>query len=78
MCRLIKQVFLALLNFRGSLATKYVSVNNEQLMIRPTFLDINSIELNYYTFIIILDKCNASCNVVDDLSTKICVPSESI
>ena len=78
MCRLIKQVFLTLLNFSGSLATKYVSANNEQLMIRPIFLDINSIELNYYTFIIILDKCNGNCNVVDDLSTKICVPSESI
>ena len=24
-----------------------------------------------------LDKCNGSCGVVDDLSTKICVPSET-
>ena len=24
-----------------------------------------------------LDKCNGSCNVADDLSTKICVPSET-
>ena len=24
-----------------------------------------------------LDKCNGGCNVVNDLSTKICVPSET-
>ena len=24
-----------------------------------------------------LDKCNGSCDTVDDLSTKICVPSET-
>ena len=24
-----------------------------------------------------LDKCNRSCNAIDDLSTKICVPSET-
>ena len=24
-----------------------------------------------------LDKCNESCNFVDDLSTKICVPSKT-
>ena len=23
-----------------------------------------------------LDKCNGNCNVVDELSTKICVPSK--
>ena len=26
---------------------------------------------------IILNKCNANCNVVDDFSTKICLPSET-
>ena len=28
-------------------------------------------------FMTSLDKCNGSCNVVDDLSTKICVPSKT-
>ena len=77
MCRLIKQVFIALLSFSGSLATRYLSLNNEPIMTRPTLLDINSIELKYYPFMITLDKCNGSCNVVDDLSTKSCAPSES-
>ena len=24
-----------------------------------------------------IDKCNRSCNVADDLSTKICIPSKT-
>ena len=46
-------------------------------MIRPTFIDLNLLELNYYPFQISLDRFNGSCTVVDDLSTKICVPSET-
>ena len=66
---LLKQVFIVLLSFSGSLATKFVSLNNEPLMTMVTFVDSNSIELNYYLFMISLDKCNGSCNVVDNLST---------
>ena len=42
-------------------------------MIRPTLIDLNSIELKYYPFMINLNKCNGSCNV---LSPKICVPKK--
>ena len=66
---LLKQVFIVLLSFSGSLATKFVSLNNEPLMIMVTFVDSNSIELNYYLFMISLDKCNGSCSDVDNLST---------
>ena len=40
-------------------------------------INLNAVELNYYPFIISLDKYNGCCNAVDDLSTKICVPSET-
>ena len=43
-------------------------------MIRPTFIDMNTNELKYYPFIINLNKCTGSCNV---LSPKICVPKET-
>ena len=36
-------------------------------MIRPTPIDLNPIELSYYTLMISLDKFNGSCNAVDDL-----------
>ena len=42
-----------------------------------TLIGLNSVEFNYYSFMISLDKFHGSCNVVDDLSTKICVPSKT-
>ena len=35
---------------------------------------LDPIELNYYPFIISLDKFNESCNAVDDFSTKYVFP----
>ena len=46
-------------------------------MVRATLIDLNHVELNYYPFMISLDKCNWSCNAVDDLYIKICVPSKT-
>ena len=39
--------------------------------------NLNPVELNYYPFLFSLDKCNGSCNAVDELSTKKCVPSKT-
>ena len=63
-------MLIALLNFAGTLAAKCMSLNNEPHMIRPILMGLNPIEVNYYQFMIKLDKYNESCNVVDDLSTK--------
>ena len=57
-----------------SLATKCMSLNNKPCMIRPTLIDLNPVELNYYSFMISLDECNGSYNSDNDLSTKIRVP----
>ena len=76
MFSLMKQGFMALLSFGRFLATKCVSLNNEPGMIMPTVMDLNPSELNYYPFMISLDKCNGSFNAVDDLSTKICVTTK--
>ena len=43
-------------------------------MVRPTFIDKNPVQLKYYPFMITLNKCTGSCNV---LSPKICVPKET-
>ena len=43
MYQLIKQVFIALLNFSRSLVTKCVPLNNELCMIRPTLTDLNPV-----------------------------------
>ena len=75
MFTLIKHVFTALLSSSISLATKFLSLNNEPCMVRPTLIDLNPIELKYYSFLVCLDKCNRSY-VFHYLSTKICVQSE--
>ena len=43
-------------------------------MVRPTLIDLNPVELKCYPFMISLDKCSGSCNV---LSSKICVPEKA-
>ena len=63
-------MFIVFLSFSGSLTTKCVSLSNEPYMARPTVIHLNPIELNYDLFMISLDKCIGSCNVVDDLATK--------
>ena len=42
---------------------------NEQCKTSLTIIDLNLIELKYYSFMISLNKCNGSYNSVDDLST---------
>ena len=54
---LIKQVLITLMSFSRSLVTKCVSLNNESCTDSPTLIDLNLVELNYYQFMISLDKC---------------------
>ena len=63
-----------MLSFSISSTTKYLSLNNKPCMVRPSLSDLNRVELNYYPFMINLDKCTGSFNV---LSPKICVPKET-
>ena len=43
-------------------------------MVRPTLIYMNTVELKYYPFVINIDKCTGSCNV---LPPKICVLKET-
>ena len=56
MFSLIKQVFIVLLSFSSSLATKCLFLNDEPYLIRPTLINLNPAELKYYPFMISLDK----------------------
>ena len=68
------RLFIALLSFSISLATKCLFLNEEPCMVRPTLINMNPVELKYYRFMITLNKFAGSCNV---LSTKICFPKET-
>ena len=67
-------IFIALLCFSKSLAAKYLFLNGEPCKVRPNVIDMNPNELKYYPFMISLNKCTGSCNV---LSPKMCVPKET-
>ena len=70
-------LFIVLLNFISSLACdqrKCLFLIDEPCLVRPTVLDMNLNELKYYPFMISLNKCTGSCNV---LFPKICVPKET-
>ena len=43
-------------------------------MVRPNLIDMNPVELKYYSFMISLNKRTGSCDV---LSLKLCVPKET-
>ena len=47
-------------------------LNNEQCRTRHTLIDLNHVALNY-SFMISLDKCNGSCNSVDNSSAQKCI-----
>ena len=57
-------LFIVLLSFSSSLATKCLFLNDEPCMVRPTLIDMNPVELNYYPFMISLNKCIGSYNVI--------------
>ena len=63
----MKQTFIflvmILLCFGGSLVA---SMNNQQCMVRSTLIDLYLDEVHYYPFIIIKNRCDGSCNAIED------------
>ena len=47
-------------------------------MIQPTLINLHpneySQEFHYYPFAVKLDRCVRSCNTLNDLSNKLCIP----
>ena len=50
-------------------------------MTQPTLIDLHPIEyieeLRCYPFVVNLDRCIGSCNTLNDLSNKLCVPNKT-
>ena len=49
-------------------------MNNQACKVRPEIINVNSNEPVFYPFSIKTNKCSGSCNNIDDLYAKICVP----
>ena len=61
--------------------TKCVSLSSQKCEIQPTFIKLHpneySQEFHYYPFTIKLNKWVGSCNTLNDLSSKVCVPNKT-
>ena len=60
-------MFVVLLRFSESLATKFLSLNDESMHVRSTLIDLNPDEQDY-PFMISLDKCTGGCNILSPKS----------
>ena len=49
------------------LLTKFLLLNDEPCMVRSTLIDMNPNGLECYPFMISLNKCTGSCNVLSPL-----------
>lgn len=52
-------------------------LNNGLFITRLSFIDLDSIELSQYPFMISLEKCYKSYSTLDDSSATICVPNKT-
>ena len=58
-----------------------VSLSIQKCEIQPTLINLDpneySQEFHYNSFAVNLDRCVGSCNTINDLSNKVCVPNKT-
>ena len=80
---LIEKIFIELLTglVNGSNNTKCISLSNQKCMTQPTLINLHpnkcSQDFHYYPFAAKLDRCVGTCNTLNDLSNKNCVPNKT-
>ena len=78
MFRFIKQIIISAMMFFNSLLNvnplECVLFENQECKVRPEVININSSNPMFYPFIVKINRCSGSCNNINDLYAKICVP----
>ena len=74
MFRFIKKVFVVAMAFYSCNALKRVSMNNQECKIRLAIINVNSNKTSFYPYSILANKSSGSCNDINDLYAKLCVP----
>ena len=80
---LIKKIFMELLFniVKASNHQKCVLLNNQKCEIQPTLIYLHPNEYNQefhcYPFSLKLDRSIGSCNTLNDLSNKLCIPNKT-
>ena len=61
--------------------TKYISLNNEQCITQHTLIDLYPTKcsqgISYYPFAVYLAKCVGSCETLNNISNRVCVPDKT-
>ena len=64
----------------ASTHTNCMSLSNQNCEIQPTLINLHPNEysqgLHYYPFVVKLDKCAKSCNILNDLSSTVWVSNK--
>ena len=78
MFKFIKQIFISTIAFFGSLSSvnplECISMNHQECKVGPEIVNVNSNELLFYPFSIRTSRCSGSCNNINDLYAKLCIP----
>ena len=52
-----------------------VSMNNQECKIRSEIINVNTNETVFYPYSITINKCEGSCNTINDPYAKLCIPA---
>ena len=77
MFEFFKKMLIGLLRFSRSLATKCMSLNNEQCKPKLFIIDLNPVEFKYSFSMVRLVKFNGGCNTLSKISGRICFPNKT-
>ena len=77
--QIVKQIFVSTMiffdcNISSVNSSKCISMNNQECKIRPEIININSNEPLFYPYSIKINKCSCSCNNINNLYSKLCIP----
>ena len=77
MFEFIKKAFAVIMTFFNLSyvnSLECVSMNNQECKARTKIIDVNSNEPVFYPYSIKVNKCSGSCNNINDLYAKLCIP----
>ena len=67
---------LTFFNLSNVNSVECVSMNNQECKIRTEIINLNTNEPMFYPYSIKINRCKGSCNTINNLYAKLCVPDQ--
>ena len=74
MFRFVKQIYVSAMSFFSCNALEFISMSNQEYKIRRQVINANGKEPLFYPYSVKINKPSSSCNNIDDLHAKMCIP----